>query len=136
MEKTYVMLKPDAVKRGLIGEIISRIERKNLKITDMKMFNLTEDILKEHYSHIANEPFFPGIVEFMVSGPVVGMIVEGENAVYAVRQIIGATKWMEATPGTIRGDFASGSISENLIHASDSIESAKIEIARFFGKKS
>lgn len=132
MEKTYVMLKPDAVKRGLIGEIITRIEKKDLKIVNMKMFTLTEDILKEHYAHIVDEPFFPNVLSFMTSGLVVGMIVEGENAITAVRQIIGATKWFEATPGSIRADYASGDVGKNLIHASDSTETAMIEIKRFF----
>lgn len=132
MEKTYVMLKPDAVRRGLIGEIITRIERKNLKITNIKMFNLTENVLKEHYAHIVDKPFFPNVLKFMLSGPVVGMIVEGDNAVLAMRQLIGATKWQEAQPGTVRADYANGEASENLIHASDSIESAQEEIERFF----
>ncbi|UQF82191.1 MAG: nucleoside-diphosphate kinase [Mogibacterium diversum] len=132
MEKTYIMLKPDCVKRGLMGEIISRIERKGYKIVDAKMMSLDEAILKEHYAHLADKPFFPEIVSFMTSGPVLGMIVEGENAVQGMRIIMGATKFEEATAGTIRGDFAH-STSENLIHGSDSLENAEIEIKRFFG---
>nr|WP_198004066.1 MULTISPECIES: nucleoside-diphosphate kinase [Mogibacterium] len=132
MEKTYVMLKPDCVKRGLMGEVISRIERKGYKIVDAKMMNLDEAILKEHYSHMADKPFFPEIVEFMTSGPVLGMIVEGENAVQGMRIIMGATKFEEAAAGTIRGDYAH-STRENLIHGSDSVENAEIEIKRFFG---
>lgn len=132
IEKTYVMLKPDCVKRGLMGEIISRIERKGYKIVDAKMMNLDEAILKEHYSHMADKPFFPEIVEFMTSGPVLGMIVEGENAVQGMRIIMGATKFEEAAAGTIRGDYAH-STRENLIHGSDSVENAEIEIKRFFG---
>ena len=131
-EKTYVMLKPDCVKRGLMGEVISRIERKGYKIVDAKMMNLDEAILKEHYSHMADKPFFPEIVEFMTSGPVLGMIVEGENAVQGMRIIMGATKFEEAAAGTIRGDYAH-STRENLIHGSDSVENAEIEIKRFFG---
>jgi nucleoside diphosphate kinase len=126
------MLKPDCVKRGLMGEVISRIERKGYKIVDAKMMNLDEAILKEHYAHLADKPFFPEIVSFMTSGPVLGMIVEGENAVQGMRIIMGATKFEEATAGTIRGDFAH-STSENLIHGSDSLENAEIEIKRFFG---
>ena len=126
------MLKPDCVKRGLMGEVISRIERKGYKIVDAKMMNLDEAILKEHYAHLADKPFFPEIVAFMTSGPVLGMIVEGENAVQGMRIIMGATKFEEATAGTIRGDFAH-STSENLIHGSDSLENAEIEIKRFFG---
>ena len=129
IEKTYIMLKPDCVKRGLMGEVISRIERKGYKIVDAKMMNLD---LKEHYAHLADKPFFPEIVSFMTSGPVLGMIVEGENAVQGMRIIMGATKFEEATAGTIRGDFAH-STSENLIHGSDSLENAEIEIKRFFG---
>nr|WP_297968189.1 nucleoside-diphosphate kinase [uncultured Mogibacterium sp.] len=132
MEKTYIMLKPDCVKRGLMGEVISRIERKGYKIVDAKMMNLDETILKAHYAHLADKPFFPEIVAFMTSGPVLGMIVEGENAVQGMRIIMGATKFEKATAGTIRGDFAH-STSENLIHGSDSLENAEIEIKRFFG---
>lgn len=132
IEKTYIMLKPDCVKRGLIGEVISRIERKGYKIVDAKMMNLDEAILKEHYAHLADKPFFPNIVEYMTSGPVLGMIVEGESAVQGMRIIMGATKFEEATAGTIRGDFAH-STRENLIHGSDSPENAEIEIKRFFG---
>lgn len=132
IEKTYIMLKPDCVNRGLMGEVISRIERKGYKIVDAKMMNLDEAILKEHYAHLADKPFFPEIVSFMTSGPVLGMIVEGENAVQGMRIIMGATKFEEATSGTIRGDFAH-STSENLIHGSDSLENAEIEIKRFFG---
>ena len=115
-----------------MGEVISRIERKGYKIVDAKMMNLDEAILKEHYAHLADKPFFPEIVAFMTSGPVLGMIVEGENAVQGMRIIMGVTKFEEATAGTIRGDFAH-STSENLIHGSDSLENAEIEIKRFFG---
>lgn len=132
IEKTYIMLKPDCVKRGLIGEVISRIERKGYKIVDAKMMNLDEAILKDHYAHLTDKPFFPNIVEYMTSGPVLGMIVEGENAIKGMRIIMGATKFEEATAGTIRGDFAH-STRENLIHGSDSPENAEIEIKRFFG---
>ena len=132
IEKTYIMLKPDCVKRGLIGEVISRIERKGYKIVDAKMMNLDEAILKDHYAHLADKPFFPNIVEYMTSGPVLGMIVDGESAVQGMRIIMGATKFEEATAGTIRGDFAH-STRENLIHGSDSPENAEIEIKRFFG---
>ena len=132
IEKTYIMLKPDCVKRGLIGEVISRIERKGYKIVDAKMMNLDEAILKDHYAHLADKPFFPNIVEYMTSGPVLGMIVEGESAVQGMRIIMGATKFEEATAGNIRGDFAH-STRENLIHGSDSPENAEKEIKRFFG---
>lgn len=126
------MLKPDAIKRGLMGEVISRIERKGYRIVDCKMMHLDEAILREHYAHIADKPFFPEIVEYMTSGPVLGMIVEGENAVQGMRIIMGATKFEEAAAGTIRGDYAFCT-GQNIIHGSDSIENAEIEIKRFFG---
>ena len=132
MERTYVMLKPDCVKRGLIGEVIARIERKSYRIADAKMMNLDEAILREHYAHLTDKPFFPDIVSYMMSGPVLGMIVEGENAVLGMRILMGATKFEDAAAGTIRGDFAS-STGENIIHGSDSPENADIEIKRFFG---
>ena len=132
MERTYIMTKPDAYERGLIGKIITRIENKGFKITDMKMMYLDENILKEHYAHLAEKPFFPEIVEYMTSGPVVGMIVEGNGVVDSMRKIMGPTDGLEANPGTIRGDYANNK-SENLVHGSDSIENAEIEIKRFFG---
>ena len=131
IEKTYIMLKPDCIKRGLMGEVISRVEKKGYKITDAKMLNLDEKILREHYAHIADKPFFQEIVSYMTSGPVLAMIVEGENAVKGMRILMGATKFEEATAGTIRGDYAFCT-SENIIHGSDSIENARIEIKRFF----
>ncbi|MCQ2460937.1 MAG: nucleoside-diphosphate kinase [Clostridia bacterium] len=132
MERTYIMLKPDCVKRGLMGEVINRIEKKGFKITNMKMMNLDEAILREHYAHIADKPFFPGILEYMTSGPVVAMIVEGENAVLGMRTLMGATKYEDALAGTIRGDYAT-STGNNIIHGSDSVENGEIEIKRFFG---
>lgn len=133
LEKTYIMLKPDALERGLMGAVISRIENKGYKIVDAKMMHLDEPILREHYAHIADKPFFPEIVSYMTRGPVLAMIVEGENAVKGMRILMGATKFEEATAGTIRGDFAN-STSENIVHGSDSVENAEIEIRRFFGK--
>ena len=132
MQKTYIMLKPDSYKRKLIGKIINRIEEKGYQITNMKMMNLDEEILKEHYSHLVDKPFFPEIVEFMTSAPVVGMIVEGPDVIEGMRLLMGPTKWYEATLGTIRGDYANNT-TENLIHGSDSNENAEIEIKRFFG---
>ena len=130
-ERTYIMLKPDCIKRGLMGEVISRIEKKGYRITNAKMLNLDEKILREHYAHIADKPFFPEIVSYMTSGPVLAMIVEGENAVKGMRILMGATKFEEATAGTIRGDYAFCT-TENLIHGSDSVENAENEINRFF----
>lgn len=132
MEQTYVMLKPDCYKRGLVGKVINRIERKGYLITKMKMMYLDENVLKEHYSHLVDKPFFPELIDFMTSGPVVGMVVTGENVIQGIRMLMGATRWEEALPGTIRGDFAN-TTTENLIHGSDSKETAAIEIKRFFG---
>lgn len=131
MERTFIMLKPDALKRKLIGEIICRIERKGYKIVDIKMMRLNEAILNEHYSHIKDKPFFPEIIAYMTSGPVLAMILEGDNAVAGMRILMGATKFEDATAGTIRGDYAM-TTSENIIHGSDSTENAEIEIKRFF----
>ena len=131
-ERTYIMLKPDCLKRGLMGEVIGRIEKKGYRIADCKMLNMDEAILREHYAHSADRPFFPEIVAYMTSGPVLAMIVEGENAVKGMRILMGATKFEEATAGTIRGDL-SFCTSENIIHGSDSVENAEIEIRRFFG---
>ena len=133
VERTYIMLKPDCIKRKLIGRVIKRIESKGYTISNIKMMNLDEKILTEHYAHLVDKPFFPSIVEYMTSGPVVGMIVEGENAVKGMRILMGATKFEEATAGTIRGDFAT-STGENIIHGSDSLENGEIEIKRFFGE--
>lgn len=132
MERTYVMLKPDAIKRKLAGQIIARIEAKGYKIIDLKVMNLQEKVLREHYAHVVNESFYPKMEDYMMSGPVWAMIVEGENVVQGIRILMGATKFENALPGTIRGDFAS-STTENLIHGSDSPENGEIEIKRFFG---
>lgn len=132
IEKTYIMLKPDCIKRKLMGRVIARIEDKGYDIVDAKMMNLDEAILKEHYSHLADKPFFPEIVEFMTSGPVLGMIVQGENAVKGMRNLMGPTQFEESIAGSIRGDYAFNT-GENIIHGSDSPENAEIEIKRFFG---
>ncbi|MFK5883896.1 MAG: nucleoside-diphosphate kinase [Candidatus Izemoplasma sp.] len=132
MERTYVMLKPDALERGLVGNILTRIENKGYKIIDIKKFTLTKEILDDHYSHKMAKPFYPEIVSFMTRGDVIGIIVEGNGAIEGIRLLAGPTYYTEAHPGTIRGDFAN-SLGENLIHASDSKENAAIEIARFFG---
>ena len=132
MERTYIMLKPDAIRRNLVGEIIGRIEKKGYKISNMKMFMLNDQILKEHYAHIADRPFFPEVCAYMTSGPVIGMVVEGENVIKGMRQMMGQTKYLEAPMGTIRGDYSCND-RENLIHGSDAPETADIEIKRFFG---
>jgi len=130
-EKTLIILKPDAVHRGLVGEIIGRFERKGLKIVGMKMLELGDAVLEAHYAHIKDKPFFAGIKSYMKSAPVVVMALSGINAVSATRLILGPTKGHEAPAGTIRGDL-SLSMQSNLAHASDSAESAAVEVARFF----
>ncbi len=132
-QRTYVMLKPDAHRRKLMGKIISRIEEKGWEITNIRMMKLNEEILREHYAHLAEKPFFGEIVAFMTSGPILGMIVEGDGVVEGMRILMGPTKWFEALPGTIRGDLANNT-TYNLIHGSDSVENAEIEIKRFFGE--
>ncbi len=125
------MLKPDAVQRGLIGEIISRLERKGLKITAMKLIQMDRELAERHYDVHRKKPFFNELVEFVTSSPVVVMVVEGREAVRAVRTLMGATDPLEATPGSIRGDLGLD-ITKNLIHGSDSPETAEREIALFF----
>ena len=131
MERTLVLIKPDAVQRGLIGRILARFEDKGLKVAGMKFLELSDALLNEHYSHLADKPFFPGTKRFMTLTPVVAICIEGLDAVETVRRLCGITKAREAAPGTIRGDWAM-SVQANLVHASDSIETAKTEVARFF----
>ena len=131
MERTLVLIKPDGIQRGLVGEIIGRFEKKGLKMVGCKMMALDEAVLREHYAHIADKPFFPGVAKFMKSSPVLAMVWEGLEAVDAVRLITGVTKARQADAGTIRGDFAM-SVSCNVIHTSDSVETAEKEVARFF----
>lgn len=131
MEQTLVILKPSAVERNLIGEVITRIERKGLIICGMKMIQLDEAILREHYAHLVDKPFFPSIVESMTASPVVVMCLKGVDVVSVFREMTGVTNGRKAAPGTLRGDFCmSGQM--NIVHASDSVENAKIELARFF----
>lgn len=130
-EKSLIIVKPDAIQRRLFGEIVKRLENKGLKIIGTKMMNLHDALIEEHYAHIKDKPFFPGIRDFMKATPVVIMAVEGINAVSAVRLLVGPTKAWEANAGTIRGDF-SLSTQSNLVHASDSVEAGEIEIKRFF----
>lgn len=131
MEKTLVLIKPDAVQRGLIGEIVSRFEKKGLKLVGMKMIQLNDEVLADHYSHIATKPFFKGIAEFMKSTPIVACCWEGLDCVNTVRNLTGVTKAREAAVGTIRGDMAM-SIQANVVHTSDSLEAAAVEVKRFF----
>lgn len=131
MQKTLIILKPDALTRWLTGEIISRLEKKGLKLVWSKMVVLTEDKLREHYSHIADKPFFPGIVRFMTSAPVILQVWEGKDAVEVIRLMAWVTNSRQAQPWTIRWDF-SMSIGNNVIHASENLEAATEEISRFF----
>lgn len=131
MEQTLAILKPSAVERNLIGDIIKRISDKGLIIAGMKMMQLDERILREHYSHLVDKPFFPSIVESMTASPVVVMCLRGVDAVTVFRNMAGVTNGRQAAPGTIRGDY-SMSNQANIVHASDSVDNAKIELARFF----
>ncbi len=130
-EQSLIIIKPDAIQRSLVGEIITRFERKGLKIIGMKMMHLKDALVEEHYAHIADKPFFPRIKRFMTSSPVIVMAVAGIKAVDSIRLIVGVTKSYEADAGTIRGDYAL-SMQSNVVHASDSKESAQAEIQRFF----
>jgi nucleoside-diphosphate kinase len=132
-EQTLIILKPDTVHRGLVGEIVNRFERKGLKIIGMKMIQLEDALLEAHYAHVKDRPFFGGIKKFMKSAPVIVMALSGIEAVSATRLIVGPTKGAEAPAGTIRGDF-SLSTQSNIVHASDSVENGKTEVARFFAK--
>lgn len=131
MEQTFLMVKPDGVERGLIGEIIARIERKGFVIREMKMMQVSEELAQAHYAEHAEKPFFGELVTFLTSGPVVALRVEGKDIVTVSRMMIGKTKPTEALPGTIRGDFAN-TMSENVIHGSDSVESAERELGLWF----
>lgn len=131
LERTVVLVKPDGVQRGMIGEVIHRFERKGLQLVAMKMTRLNDAVLDSHYAHHADKPFFSGLKEFMMSSPVIAMIWQGPQAVAVVRTMLGPTKGYEAAPGTIRGDF-SIEPTYNMVHASDAVETAKAEIERFF----
>ncbi|MBI2613477.1 MAG: nucleoside-diphosphate kinase [Candidatus Levybacteria bacterium] len=134
MERSVVLVKPDGVQRGLIGEIIHRFERKGLKLVGLKMISLNDAVLDEWYVHHKDKPFFGGLKSYMKSYPVIAMLLEGKDVVATVRKMIGITKARDAEPGTIRGDFAM-SQQYNLIHASESIETAKKEQSLIFSKE-
>ena len=134
MEKTFAMIKPDAVQRGLVGTIISRYEAKGLRIAAMKIMQVTDELARQHYAEHVNKPFFPGLLSYITSGPVVALVLEGKNAVAEVRKLNGATNPLEAACGTIRGDFAQ-EVGRNVVHGSDSVESAAREIAIYFDEK-
>ncbi|KAK4029261.1 nucleoside diphosphate kinase [Daphnia magna] len=130
-ERTYLMIKPDGVQRGLIGEIIKRFEQKGFKLVALKFVQPTEELLQKHYADLSGRPFFAGLVKYMASGPVVAMVWEGLNAVKTGRQMLGETNPADSKPGTIRGDFCI-QVGRNIMHGSDSVESANKEIALWF----
>lgn len=131
MERTLILIKPNAIQRGLMGDIITRFERKGLRIAGIKMMYLGDEILAEHYAHLVERPFYPYLKASMQVAPVVACCLEGAEAVETVRLMVGATNSRKALPGTIRGDF-SMSGEQNVVHASDSVENAITEIKRFF----
>lgn len=132
IENTYVMVKPDGVERGLVGDVISRFERKGLTLENLSMLTISEEMAGRHYAEHTEKPFFGELVEFITSGPVVAMEWSGESAVSVSRILIGGTNPAEAAPGTIRGDFGIV-ITHNIVHGSDSVESAERELSIFFG---
>ncbi len=131
MQKSLVLLKPDCIQKGYIGEVISRFERKGLKVVAMKMMEMKDEIIKDHYGHLADKPFFPEIVTYMTMSPIVAMVLEGDDSIETLRNMCGATDPLQAAPGTVRGDLAL-TIRYNVVHASDWEEAAKEEVARFF----
>ncbi|MGB1126406.1 MAG: nucleoside-diphosphate kinase [Phycisphaeraceae bacterium] len=131
MQTTFIFLKPDAVQRGLIGQILERFERKGLSFVGMKLVQVSEDLAKQHYAEHAEKPFFPGLLSFITSSPVLACAIQGPNAVAVCRTLIGATNGQKADPGTIRGDFGMSG-ANNMVHGSDSPESAERELALWF----
>jgi nucleoside-diphosphate kinase len=131
MERTLILVKPDAFARNLTGEIIARFERKGLRLAALKLMTMTRELAGRHYAEHEGKPFFGELVDFITSGPLVAMVIEGDSAVTAARQVIGATNPLEASPGSIRGDFAIA-VGQNMVHGSDSNESAAREAALFF----
>jgi nucleoside-diphosphate kinase len=131
VDRTLILVKPDAFKRGLTGEIIARFERKGLRLAALELKQLDEAAAKQHYAEHEGKPFFGELVEFITSGPLVALVLEGQDAVKAARQVIGATNPLEAAPGSIRGDFAI-EVGQNMVHGSDSPESAEREAKLFF----
>ncbi len=131
MDRTLILVKPDAFARGLTGEIIARFENKGLAIVALKHMTVTEDLAKQHYAEHEGKPFFGELVEFITSGPIVALVLEGQDAIRAARQVIGATNPLEAAPGSIRGDYAIA-VGQNMVHGSDSPESGEREAKLFF----
>lgn len=131
MERSLVILKPDAVQRALVGPILGRLEQRGLKIVGMKLLQMDESLARRHYAVHEGKSFFPGLIEYITSGPVVVLVIAGENVVKIIRSTVGATRPAESPPGTIRGDFAV-TVGRNLIHASDSPENGEMEVSNFF----
>lgn len=131
-EHTFIMVKPDGVARGLVGEVIARFERKGLTLEKIRKMSVDEDLARHHYAEHVEKPFFPDLLEFITSGPVVAMEWSGESAVSVARTVMGATDPKAASPGTIRGDYGLA-VTQNLVHGSDSLESAERELEIFFG---
>ncbi|MBO0421717.1 nucleoside-diphosphate kinase [Enterococcus plantarum] len=133
MEKTLVIIKPDGVSRKLVGEILQRFEKKQLKLTQLKVAQMSRELAEEHYAHVRKFDFFEDMITYMTSSEVIYLVLEGNSVIKTVRKMVGATNCLEAEPGTIRGDYGANSY-ENIIHASDSPESAMVEIKRFFNE--
>ncbi len=131
METTLILMKPDCVKNGHCGDVLQRFERAGFRIRGCKMIRLSIELLKEHYAHIAHKPFFPEVVEFMQSSPVIAVALEADGVIDKVRTLLGPTDSKKAAPGSIRGDYGVD-VMVNVVHASDSLETAKVELVRFF----
>ena len=133
MERTLILVKPDAFARSLTGEIVARFERKGLRLVALRLLTMERELAERHYAEHEGKPFYGELVSFITSGPLVAMVLEGESAIEAARQVIGATNPLEAAPGSIRGDFAI-EVGQNMVHGSDSTESAAREVGLFFGE--
>ncbi|HKI58083.1 MAG TPA: nucleoside-diphosphate kinase [Trueperaceae bacterium] len=133
LERTFAMVKPDGVRRGLVGEVVRRLESKGFRIVGMKLIHVSRELAERHYGEHRGKPFYEGLVDFITSGPSVAMVVQGENAILEWRKMMGATNPADAVPGTVRGDYATV-IDENVVHGSDAPATAEREIGIFFGK--
>jgi len=130
-EKTLILFKPDGVEKNLVGEVLGRYQKEGFIIRGIKMMQLTPELLADHYSHITDRPFYPRLIQFMTSTPVIALVLEGENVISKIRELLGATDSTEAEKGTVRADYGVNSMF-NICHASDSLEAAEVEIKRFF----
>lgn len=133
IERTFAMVKPDGVRRGLVGDVVKRLEARGFRIVGMKLLHISRELAERHYGEHAGKPFYEGLVSFITSGPVVAMVIEGENAILEWRKMMGATNPADAAPGTLRGDYAT-MIDENVVHGSDAPATAEREIGIFFDK--